>query len=743
MRIFQLVFLFVALLLMGSTGFVIAQNNDPPIIDNPLTEAVQYCDEPVAVASEISITNIQVDEANEGMKISISPYMQGEDILEWEEVGTFNYSWNSGTGFLEISGIGSDAEYEEAVSKVYYKNIAATATTGIRSFSISLIDADYLPATDHFYRFVARESISWSSARALAASMDYYGLQGYLATIRSKVEQDFIYTKTEGTGWIGASDEDEEGTWKWVEGPDDGVIFWKGNYSGDPVGGEYSNWGSGEPNNLNNEDYAHILYSVGVRGDWNDLPNPGSDVEGYIPQGFLIEFGGMPGDPEVKLSAVARVEVSDSKKPEFDENVVKTLFCGGTTHQFTLAFTNGNPSVNLSPLDDAVTVDDKNSYNPTITVPEYGKYRFTLEMVDDASCEYIDTIEIGIHNQPDATFNLDSNECYGYNLQLSYTGFNVEETEFTWYYNSEVFASETGLDSITIPLGFDDIQRTVGLKVNEQGCIATSAPQDVKVKPDIIVSAENTEGCSPLAVKFYASTNKPAQSYSWDFSDGRTSSEQNPLNTFLNPGDLLQSFDISLRVLDIKGCENTAVYDSLVHVYPVPTANFDFYPAEVLITDPEVSFTNTSHAASLYHWDFGDSTVTDENNPVHRYGAMDVYPVKLEVANDFECTDTIIKEVTVTFDQLFPPNAFSPNALLTEDREFRIYGEGVLEEGYQLLIFNRWGEVIFESDSQNEGWDGKMKNGSFAPTGVYTWVIQYTDFTGEKHKQQGNVTLLL
>ncbi len=696
------------------------------------------------MAAEISITNIQVDEDREGMKISISPYIQGEDILEWEEVGSFNYNWNDGSGYLEISGVGTDAEYELAVSKVYYKNTTITPTAGIRSFSISLRDADYLPATDHFYRFVSRQSISWSNARALAASMDYYGLQGYLATIRSKEEQDFIFTKTEGTGWIGASDEEEEGTWRWVTGPpEDQVVFWKGNYNGDPVGEEYSNWGSGEPNNQGDEDYAHILYSVGVRGDWNDLPNPGSTVEGYIPQGFLIEFGGMPGDPDVKLSAVASVQVNNSKKPEYDENVVKTLFCGGTTHEFKLAFTNGNPSVYLSALNDEVSVDDADSYSPTITVPEFGKYKFKLDMIDDASCEYVDTIEIGIHNQPEATFNLDSNECYGYNLQLAYTGINEEEYEITWYYNGEEFASEPGLDSITIPLGFNDIRRTVGLKVNEQGCAAISDPQEVKVKPDIIVAAENTEGCSPVETDFLASTNKPAASYFWDFSDGSTSSEPNPVHSFKNNGDVLQNFDISLSVTDVNGCENTAMYDSLIRVYPVPIADFDFFPREVLITEPEVSFSNTSHAANLYYWDFGDSTSSDEKDPVHRYNAMNVYPVNLEVTNNFECTDTIIKNVTVTFDQLFPPNAFSPNAALIEDREFRVYGEGVLEEGYQLLIFNRWGEVIFESNSQSNGWDGKMKNGSFAPAGVYTWVIQYIDFTGEKHKQQGNVTLLL
>ncbi|WP_167618325.1 PKD domain-containing protein [Maribellus sediminis] len=743
MRKIKPVFLIVFLYIIGSTGFVLGQTDDPPVIENKNQEAVQYCSDPVAVAPSISIQNIQIDEEGEGMKISISPpYKQGEDILEWDEVGTFNYTWNANSGYLEISGIGTDSEYELAVSKVYYHNVSATPSSGVRSFSISLKDADYLPATNHFYRFVAHESITWTNARLQAASMDYYGLQGYLATIRSQEEQDFIFTKTEGTGWIGANDADVEGTWKWVEGPDDGVVFWSGNFDGSPVNGEYSHWGSGEPNNLNNEDYAHILYNVGIRGYWNDLPNQGTGGD-YTPQGFLIEYGGMKGDPELKLSAIAYVDVLGSEKPKFDETKVQNLFCGGTTHELTLAFTNGNPTVKLVALDPEVTVVDEASYNPTITVPSYGIYSFQLEMVDDEGCDYVDTLEIGIHNQPEATFNLDSNECYGYNLQLEFTGTTVEEAEFTWYYNSEEFTTGTDLDNVIIPLGFENIERTVALKVNEQGCKATSLPKEVKVKPNILVSAENTEGCSPLPVDFTAKTSIPAQSYLWDFADGTSSSEQDPAHKFINPDDVLLPFDISLTVLDDKGCENTAVYDSLVRVYPVPRAGFDFEPEEVLITDPEITFTNTSHAATGYFWDFGDSTFTDEKDPMHRYDAMNIYMTSLEVTNDFACADTIQKNVTVTFDRLFPPNAFSPNATLEEDREFRIYGDGVLDEGYQLLIFNRWGEMIFESNSQNLGWDGKMKNDELAPAGVYTWVIQYTDFTGEKHKQQGTLTLLI
>ncbi|WP_319480151.1 PKD domain-containing protein [uncultured Draconibacterium sp.] len=736
------VFLGVLFLFLGSTGFVLGQTK-VPVIENLNQEPVQYCADPVAVAPFISIENIKVDDPNEGMKISISGYRKGEDVLVFDKVLDFKYNWNENSGVLEISGIGTDAEYELAVSKVYYQNVATSRTPGTRSFSINLLDADYLPATQHFYRFVPNESISWSNARSLAASesMKYYGLQGYLATIRSKAEQDFIYIKTEGTGWIGGSDEEEEGTWKWVEGPDKGIVFWKGNESGSPVNAEYSHWGTGEPNNQGGEDYAHILYSAGTRGYWNDLPNGGGGSPGYIPQGFLIEYGGMPGDPEVKLSAVAYVTVEESIPPELDENVVSTLLCGDKRQEFKIAFTNGNPSVNLEALNTTVDIENETSYNPVITVPEYGIYSFLLKTIDDATCEYIDTIEIGIHNQPEAIFNLNENECYGYNLQLSYSGENFEETEFIWYYNDAEFESGIGIDSVTIPLGFEDIDRSVALKVNEQGCIDSSLALEVKVKPNIIVSVDNEEGCSPLITEFSVNTSKPAESYLWNFDDGSTSDDENPNHKFLNPDDVRKTFDISLTVLDINGCENTAVYDTLVKVYPVPTAGFDFSPQEVLITAPKVEFTNTSHAATVYFWDFGDSTYSYETDPVHSYENMGIYNMTLEAGNSFGCADTIVKQIRVVFDKINSPTAFSPN-LSNPDDEFRLYAEGVLNDAYNLLIFNRWGELVFESNSQEQGWDGKMRNGNFAPAGVYTWVLEYTDFMGDSHKQKGNITLL-
>ena len=174
----------------------------------------------------------------------------------------------------------------------------------------------------------------------------------------------------------------------------------------------------------------------------------------------------------------------------------------------------------------------------------------------------------------------------------------------------------------------------------------------------------------------------------------------------------------------------------------MPTAGFNFVPEEVKITDSQVDFSNTSHAATSYFWDFGDSTYSAATDPVHSYEDMGVYNMLLEAVNSFGCADTIVKQISVVFDKINPPTAFSPNASLLKDQEFRLHAKGVVNDGYNLLVFNRWGELVFESNSQEQGWDGKMRNGNFAPSGVYTWVLEYSDIMGDSHKQKGNITLL-
>ena len=155
---------------------------------------------------------------------------------------------------------------------------------------------------NHYYRLV-KDATSFAEAKTRAAALTFdgspTGTPGYLATITSSGENDFLFTVMGGSGtnaWIGGSDEETEGDWKWITGPEAGTSFYSGNVNEanhGPVNGEFNGWNPGEPNQyfgddpVMQEDYAEVYGS----GFWNDIPSePGRN------NFYVVEWGGMPGD---------------------------------------------------------------------------------------------------------------------------------------------------------------------------------------------------------------------------------------------------------------------------------------------------------------------------------------------------------------------------------------------------------------------------------------------------------------
>ncbi|PXW87257.1 hypothetical protein C8R34_11139, partial [Nitrosomonas sp. Nm84] len=137
----------------------------------------------------------------------------------------------------------------------------------------------------HYYEFVNATGITWAAAKTAAESRTVYGLNGYLTTVTSQLENDFIKPKLGGIRWMGSSDAATEGDWRWVTGPEAGTQFWSGNGSGSAIGGLYNNWYSGEPNNYGAGENYGLFYQA---DKWADAPN---NFLNYA-IGYVVEYGG-------------------------------------------------------------------------------------------------------------------------------------------------------------------------------------------------------------------------------------------------------------------------------------------------------------------------------------------------------------------------------------------------------------------------------------------------------------------
>jgi gliding motility-associated-like protein len=421
--------------------------------------------------------------------------------------------------------------------------------------------------------------------------------------------------------------------------------------------------------------------------------------------------------------------------PAFVMNTAKSRGCDTATIQFSGELKIDDNLLFEWNFGDGSAIN--NLQTPKHFYSDTGKYDVTLKITNlDNQCfvGYTENEMVKIFQTPTAKIDLDPLFCNDSTVDAIYS-FNIDSSFCYWKFEGAHQIS-IGNDSITAFL--DKQIATIRLQVEEYGCKSKWAETTAKRKPFFDFSTDLTEGCQPLQVLAKATTADENIEFKWLTDSLITSGKE---QNFILPDSGKYDFTLS-STSSLTGCIDTLVKQDLVLVHPKPVAQFEVDYPVAIIEHANLHFTNLTPDVDIFDWDFGDGFSSNEENPQHTFTTINKYPVELIVESDFGCIDTTMMEIEILPFNVYTPNAFRPDSDIPENREFMPVGVGVDPDVFQLLIFNRWGEIVFESNNPENKWDGTTKNSDPAPMGNYIWKAEFADIQGFQHSMKGQIMLI-
>jgi hypothetical protein len=342
-------------------------------------------------------------------------------------------AFNTTTGVLSFSGSTTAANWQTILRGVEFRSTTSTCYALQRRVTFVAGLVFYNPLTDHFYEYVAG-SITFTNSKTAAENRSYFGRAGYLATMSSEAENNFVWKLMASDCWFGASDEvglvnAAKGTtafasqaaveqkWHWISGPEKGTQFSNGSTA---LTGQYAKWAGGEPNNSGGEHYGQF-YSANL-GQWNDLPN--TNLGGY-----LCEYGDMPGDITTSITISTRnleiVGASSGYISGGDINVCS----GSNSTTLTLNSYTGSIVRWESSFDNFFTAGTTiSSTSASITVTNLTKttyYRAIINSTSPQSCSNLATSSVFLAVKPTRAgtiFAANNSICAGGQVELTLSG---------------------------------------------------------------------------------------------------------------------------------------------------------------------------------------------------------------------------------------------------------------------------------------------------------------------------------
>lgn len=408
-------------------------------------------------------------------------------------------------------------------------------------------------------------------------------------------------------------------------------------------------------------------------------------------------------------------------------------------------FGDGSPQV--GPLPAAQGITQTHTYNSP------GTFQVMLIAINPTTCNERDTaymnIRVGIleANLQASVVKLDPCEAFNYRFNNLSTTLPVRpftDTSFIWDFGDGSPRVRAGLNPVTHSYTAPGTYNAWLILADTAYCnYPDSLLVEVRVSANVEASFDApAAGCVPLDAAF-TYTGSGGQSFEWNFGDpgsgaDNTSTLANPTHRFSTPG----TYQVRLIVTDPNTCNIRDTAIALIVVSPTPIANFSYTPPAPISNTPNV-FTNLSSPDAVrFIWDFGDGNTretTSRADITYQYTATGNFNACLIAFNNEGCSDTLCLPVsTIVVPALDVPNAFTP---LSGDENSVIMVRGFGIAKMRFIIWNRWGQKVFETNNPLEGWNGRVK-GVVQPMDVYAYTLDVEFFDGTKTTRKGDITLI-
>lgn len=386
-----------------------------------------------------------------------------------------------------------------------------------------------------------------------------------------------------------------------------------------------------------------------------------------------------------------------------------------------------------------------NPVNPTFTpgVNNEGVYTYTITTPD---CEAFAELDLSAIPQMLLTIVDDTTVCQFGTVDLDTLTFTGGQApfEYRWTFNGLEISEDAEMNYSPAASGEACLSIIDICNSPVSACVNVSVEEPIDV--DFIV--DTTRACWPYTFQF-ANLIPPGvfETAEWNFGNGNTSNANSELTYFYpSPG----VYDVSLTLTTERGCESSATKSSFISVFQKPEVSYSFGPSPTDIRNTEIQFNSILNGQiDSILWFFGYPNVLDvsaEENPLFTFPneSGGFYPVRLEVVDNNGCKNFYINVVQISdIFQYYLPNAFTPNNDGIND-VWKFEGADIDPDVFRLVVFDRWGNTVFETNDPTVAWTGGVDSGDYyAPNGVYNWILRVgSEATGIRKEVSGTVTLM-